>query len=68
MIEHEESGLLVNRLDVDSLAHSITRILKDDELRLRLGRAGNERLRHNFTFQSFQANFDSYLQTVFPAD
>jgi phosphatidyl-myo-inositol dimannoside synthase len=68
VIEHEESGLLVNRRDVDSLAHSITRILKDDELRLRLGRAGNERVRHGFTFRSFQANFDSYLRTVFPAD
>jgi glycosyltransferase involved in cell wall biosynthesis len=68
VIEHEESGLLVNRLDVDSLAHSITRILKDDELRLRLARAGNERVRRDFTFQSFEANFDSYMRTVFPAD
>lgn len=68
VIEHEKSGLLVNRLDVDSLAYSITRILKDDELRVRLGRAGNERVRRDFTFQSFQANFDSYMRTVFPAD
>jgi phosphatidylinositol alpha-1,6-mannosyltransferase len=68
VIEHEESGLLVNRRDVDSLAHSITRILKDDELRGRLGRAGKERVRRDFTFQSFQANFDSYMRTVFPAD
>ena len=64
-----ETGLLVNRLDVAGLALSIARILKDDGLRLRLGRAGNERVRAAFTFPSFEANLDSFLQTIFlPTD
>lgn len=64
VIRHGETGLLVDNLDVEGLAHSITRILKDDELRLRLSRAGHQRLRDSFTFKSFEANFDSLLRTV----
>ena len=58
-----ETGLLVERSDVDGLAKAITRILSDDELRRRLGRAGKQRLLDNFTFERFEENLDSLLKT-----
>jgi glycosyltransferase involved in cell wall biosynthesis len=64
VITHGETGLLVSRLDIDGLAQSITGILKDDELRRRLGRAGHKRLLDDFTFRSFEANLDSFLQRM----
>jgi len=68
VIEHGESGLLVNNLDIAGLAQSIVRALKEDGLGVRLGQAGHQRLLDDFTFRTFEANFDSYLRTVFPND
>jgi glycosyltransferase involved in cell wall biosynthesis len=66
VITHGETGLLIKRLDIAGLAQSITSMLKDDEFRARLGGAGHQRLLNDFTFRSFEANLDSFLQTVFP--
>lgn len=66
VIKHGETGLLVNNLDITGIAQSIVRVLQEDELRARLGRTGHQRLLDHFTFRSFEANFDSYLRTVFP--
>lgn len=64
VITHGETGLLIKRRDIAGLAQSITRMLKDDELRARLGAAGHQRLLDDFTFRRFEANLDSLLQTV----
>jgi len=63
VIDDEKTGVLVNRLDVKGLSRSILRILKDDELRLRFGRAGHERLLSRFTFKNFENNFHSFLDS-----
>jgi phosphatidylinositol alpha-1,6-mannosyltransferase len=67
VIKHDETGLLVKRRDIDGIAQAITRILKDEELRLRLGRAGYDRLVDRFTFQSFEANLDALLKSCLKA-
>jgi len=64
VITHGETGLLVSRLDIEELSQSIIRILKDNELRMGLGRAGHKRLLDDFTFRSFEANLDSLLQRM----
>jgi phosphatidylinositol alpha-1,6-mannosyltransferase len=64
VIKDGETGLLVKRLDVNGIANAIVSILKDVELRVRLGRSGHKRLLENFTFRSFEANIDSYLRSV----
>jgi len=64
VITNGATGLLVSRLDIDGLAQSITRILKDNEFGVRLGRAGHKRLLDDFTFRSFEANLDSFLQRM----
>jgi glycosyltransferase involved in cell wall biosynthesis len=44
------NGLIVPRKDSQKLAEAILRLLIDEELRIRLGQAGLERVRQNFSF------------------
>ena len=48
IIEHERSGLLVERGDVEALAQALRRLLLDPDLRRTLGRAGRERAVRRF--------------------
>lgn len=61
VVKHEETGLLVRRLDIEQIAGAILCLLRDEGLSARLGRAGHERLLREFTFQKFEEN----LETVF---
>ena len=63
VIDDEKTGKLVSRLDVKGLSEAILRILKDDDLRSRFGRAGREKLLSMFTFQNFEANFHAFLDS-----
>lgn len=65
VIKNGETGLLANRLDISGIAQSMTKILKEEELRERLGRAGHRRLMEEFTFRSFEANLDTFLRKIF---
>jgi phosphatidylinositol alpha-1,6-mannosyltransferase len=64
VIKHGETGVLVDNLDIEGLARWISRVLKEDELRVGLGRAGHQRLLDQFTFRSFEANWDSFLRAT----
>lgn len=48
LIRNEVDGLLVAPSDVQALAHAIGRMIKDRELRKRLGEAGRQRIREKF--------------------
>lgn len=63
VIDDEKTGKLVNRFDIKGLSEAISRILRDDELRLRFGRAGQEKLMSMFTFQNFESNFHAFLDS-----
>jgi len=65
VIQDGKTGLLVERLNIEGISDAIVRLLRDDALRTQLGRAGHQRLLDDFTFQSFEAKFHSYLRTVF---
>ena len=47
-VEHGTSGLLVPEGDVDGFAMAILRLLRDDDLRARLGSAGRDRVDSRF--------------------
>ncbi len=51
LIRDEVDGLLVDPGDEQSLALAIQRLVDDPELRLRLGRAGRERVREKFNLR-----------------
>ena len=42
MIQHDQTGVVYDKGDVDSLAAALERLLLDADLRERLGRAGRE--------------------------
>jgi phosphatidyl-myo-inositol dimannoside synthase len=64
VIKDGETGLLVERSDVEGIADAIVRVLKDDALRTRLGRGGHERLLSMFTFQRFESDIDALLTSM----
>jgi glycosyltransferase involved in cell wall biosynthesis len=49
LIEHEESGLLFARGDVDALVGALRRVLADEPLRSSLGQRARDRARREFT-------------------
>ena len=49
LIENGDTGLLVEPEDRDALAQALTRLIRDPDLRARLGAAGSERVRARFS-------------------
>jgi glycosyltransferase involved in cell wall biosynthesis len=65
VVKHGETGLLVDNGDVSGIANSITRLLSDNSLRERYGRAGHSRLLSEFTFERFEQNLGRLLEDSF---
>jgi len=58
IIRHEENGLLVDPAHMkQGLAHSLSRLLRDRQLRERLGRQGAEMVRRHFTWHNTAASY-----------
>lgn len=51
LVVNDETGFIVEQRDFNNLAASILRILDHDSVRLRMGRAGRERVEAEFSFQ-----------------
>jgi len=52
IIEHGTTGYLVQRCNVDGLHKAVRDILKDNELRMRMGQAGQKRIRQKFSINA----------------
>jgi glycosyltransferase involved in cell wall biosynthesis len=66
VVQNGKTGLLVDYGDVAGIANSITRLLRDDTLRERYGRAGHRRLLNEFTFERFEQNLSALLGNSTP--
>ena len=65
LVAHEETGLLVPPGDVDALRAALRRLLDDEELRRRYGRAGRERIAQHFTWERFtDATLQAYRDAL----
>jgi glycosyltransferase involved in cell wall biosynthesis len=62
VVEDGHTGLLVSHGDVAGLESALDRLLSDADLRRRLGEAGRQRLRGQFTFETFRATLERHLQ------
>jgi glycosyltransferase involved in cell wall biosynthesis len=49
VVIHNETGLLVEEMDVDGMAENMMTILKEENLAKKLGEAGRKRIAENFT-------------------
>jgi phosphatidylinositol alpha-1,6-mannosyltransferase len=59
-----ETGMLVDPADVGRLAECIITLLENAPLRLRMGRAGKERVRRAFSFDQFKASVVTALEPL----
>ena len=48
-VQHEQTGLVVPKRNSDSLAEALLRLLRDSDLCQRMGKAGQQRARKEFT-------------------
>jgi phosphatidyl-myo-inositol dimannoside synthase len=67
VIRHGETGVLVERFNIPGISDAIVRILKDPQLGLRLGRAGNTRLHDVFTYKRFETDIHHLLASQLSA-
>lgn len=68
IVIHEETGIIFPAGDASALAAGIERLLKDPGLRDRLGAAGRERFRKEFTDARFEARMIRLLKTCSESD
>ncbi len=59
-----ETGYLVPPGNARALAHAISRLLEDDELRERMGRAGRKRFEEHFEFEGFYEKITALYREV----
>jgi len=61
VVRHGETGLVVPPADPDALAQALGRLVSDDRLRQRLGRAGRDRARRDFSAHTYVSRtLDAY--------
>ncbi|WP_200761407.1 glycosyltransferase [Poriferisphaera corsica] len=69
IVKHDTTGLLAPRQDHKQLANHILRLLQSEKLRSRMGQAGNEHLRQNFTQQAMHRAYEAvYDITLNPSE
>lgn len=59
-----ETGFLVPSGQPDSLANALNRVVGDEQLRTRLGAAGRERMRAEFTFEAQAARYAELFELL----
>jgi phosphatidyl-myo-inositol dimannoside synthase len=64
VIREDVNGLLVPPHDVQKLAGALDKLLRDEPLRTRLGRAGSEIVRNKYSFSAFAAELERILASV----
>ena len=61
---HEETGLRVPPSDPVALAEAIVRLLRDEELRVELGRAGREMVEREYDWRDVHDRWVSFYARV----
>ncbi|MCX7590803.1 MAG: glycosyltransferase, partial [Kiritimatiellae bacterium] len=64
VVEHEETGLLVNPHDPQTVVRAICRLAESPELRRTMGQRGYERWRRHFTLERMVTEYAGYLESI----
>jgi glycosyltransferase involved in cell wall biosynthesis len=67
LIEHDETGLLINRGDRQGLIQAIMSLSADAEKRHRLGQQGRQTVETNFSLQRMLVDYDCLYQSLLRA-
>jgi glycogen synthase len=62
LIDHDQTGLLIDPDRSDEIANSIIRLLKDDRLAQRLGDAGRKHIQENFSVETILARNEAFYR------
>jgi glycosyltransferase involved in cell wall biosynthesis len=63
---HDETGFLVDRGDAAGLAHYVIMLLRDPDLRQRMGRTGRARVERLFSAETMAEKFTTMLSELMP--
>jgi glycosyltransferase involved in cell wall biosynthesis len=67
IVENGSTGFIVPTNDTPALAEAMIRLLRDEDLRRRMGRAGRRRILQQFTEERMAANTESVYEEVLQA-
>ena len=65
MVEHGETGFLVESKNAEKLEEKIAVLLEDENLRVSMGDNGYARFKNNFTMLEFEKNMDKVFKKIF---
>ncbi len=66
-VVHDETGILVPPEDAGALREAIGRLLTDEQLRIRLGRAGKKRMQNDFSIATMAEKHIALYESVIDA-
>jgi glycosyltransferase involved in cell wall biosynthesis len=66
VVDNGVTGLHVDPDNLDQMLSALVRLLRDDELAARLGRAGREKLDQVYRFEHFRLRLQERLATAVP--
>ena len=61
LVEDGINGFLVRPRDAEALEQTLARLLRDESLRIELGRRGAEIVRRNYSFEAFRTHLEGIL-------
>ena len=62
IIDHEINGIIIQQKDNNALEFQIKRLMKNRELRIRLGREARKKYLDNFTLEHFERNMRDFFE------
>lgn len=64
LIDHDETGILVNRNDTEAISNAITHLLTDPSVRERLGAEARKKYLNEFTFTKMLNETEKYYEQI----
>ncbi|MDD2476663.1 MAG: glycosyltransferase family 4 protein [Dysgonamonadaceae bacterium] len=64
IVENNVTGFLVPQKDAQALAEKLELLIKDSELRIKMGAAGRVKYQNEFTLQAFETKLQEILETI----
>jgi len=64
IIRHEQTGYVIEKKNIEEFSFVLEKLIKDKELRLKMGKASRERYLNHFTFDKFEQNISQTFKNI----